>query len=98
SGAIVNTASVYGLTGDFGMDAVAYTAAKGGVVQLTRTVGVQLAPRGVRVNAIAPAFFRTNLGEGALREDSADQDQGLAALHEEITRRTPLGRWGRPDE
>jgi NAD(P)-dependent dehydrogenase (short-subunit alcohol dehydrogenase family) len=91
-GVIINTASIYGIVGDFGMDAVAYTAAKGGVAQITRTIGIQLAERNVRVNAIAPAFFRTNLAEGVLTEDAAQQDPELKALHDEIVRRTPLGR------
>ncbi|MBX6395581.1 MAG: SDR family oxidoreductase [Alicyclobacillaceae bacterium] len=96
SGSIINTASIYGLVGDFGMGAIGYTAAKGGVVQITRTLAVQLAPSKVRVNAIAPAFIRTNLGGGQLREDVTDPE--LLQVHSEITRRTPLGRWGQPED
>lgn len=95
-GSIINTASIYGLVGDFGMGAIGYTAAKGGVVQITRTLAVQLAPLQVRVNAIAPAFVRTNLGDGLLQETVTDPV--VLAAHAEILRRTPLGRWGEPDD
>lgn len=95
-GSIINTASIYGLVGDFGMGAIGYTAAKGGVVQITRTLAVQLAPQKVRVNAIAPAFVRTNLGDNLLQETVTDPV--VLAAHAEILRRTPMGRWGKPED
>ena len=76
--------------------AIGYTAAKGGVVQITRTLAVQLAPLQVRVNAIAPAFVHTNLGDGLLQETVTAPV--VLAAHAEILRRTPLGRWGEPDD
>lgn len=95
-GRIINTASIYGLVADFGLGAIGYTAAKGGVVNLTRTLAVQLAPFNVRVNAIAPAFIKTNIGGGWLanEEESPETKQ----VREEIIRRTPLGRLGEPDD
>lgn len=87
-GKIVSTASIYGLAGDALFNAYPYTAAKHGVVGLTKTAAAQLAQHGVRVNAIAPGFTRTNLADGILLETD---DPEKAGLHEELARRTPLG-------
>jgi NAD(P)-dependent dehydrogenase (short-subunit alcohol dehydrogenase family) len=94
SGKIISTASIYGLVGDFGFGAYAYTAAKGGVVNMTRTAAVQLAQYGIRVNAIAPAFIRTNIGGGILKQPTPETQ----SLIEEIIRRTPLGKLGDPQD
>jgi 3-oxoacyl-[acyl-carrier protein] reductase len=58
-GAIVNLASIYGLRG--GVSNAEYTAAKHGIVGLTRSVGLEVAPLGIRVNAVAPGFIDTPL-------------------------------------
>lgn len=100
-GSIVTTASIYGEVGDpkAGMEnlggSYAYTASKGGVIQLTRTLAVELAPE-VRVNAIAPAFVRTDLASGALWEDPALDE--VAEFHEQIEDRTLLERFADPEE
>ena len=67
----------------------AYTASKAGVAGLTRSLAVEWAPHGIRVNALAPGYFRTDLTA------PLQTDGGFSAWVEE---RTPLGRWGRPDD
>lgn len=89
SGAIVNVASVHGLVASAPNRQAAYAAAKGGVVSLTRELAVQWARKGVRVNALAPGYFRSELTAEMLA------DEGGRAW---IERNTPVGRPGAPDE
>ena len=84
-GAIVNTASMLSFFG--GPLVPAYSASKGGVVQLTKSLAVAWAPDGIRVNAIAPGWIVTELTRGIL----ADETRAAGIL-----RRTPLKRWGEP--
>jgi len=86
-GAIVNVASILGQVGFAG--APAYTAAKHGVVGLTRTAALEYGQHGVRVNAVGPAFIRTPMIE-RFEHDEAVRAQ-LVALH-------PIGRLGHPEE
>ena len=65
-GSIVNIASIAGEIGLTGT--VAYAASKGGVVMLTRALAVEWAPQNVRVNAIAPSWFESNIGDLIHRE------------------------------
>ena len=81
-GAIVNIASVLGLGVSKGT--AAYAVAKAGVVQLTKALGLELAYRGVRVNAIAPGWIVTELNRDYLLSE-----QGAA-----IKREIPVGRFG----
>ncbi len=85
SGSIVNCASILGMMGQ--SQTAAYTAAKGGVVNMTRTLGIEAAPKGVRVNAIGPGYIDTPLLQ-ALDDELLQQ---LISLH-------PMARLGRPEE
>jgi len=66
-GCIVNTASIYGLVG--GKGAAAYSAAKGGVVNLTQQVAIDYADEGVRVNSVCPGFVDTPMTEDLLEDE-----------------------------
>ena len=88
-GAVVNVASIMGVVGNGLYANAAYHATKGGLVNLTRALAVEWAPRGIRVNAVAPTFVATEL-TGKLLADNALADAILA--------RTPMGRLATPDE
>jgi len=84
-GCIVNTASMLSFFG--GGLVPAYSASKGGIAQLTKSLAIAYAAEGIRVNALAPGWIATRLTD-ALQNDPARSDAILA--------RTPLGRWGTP--
>jgi len=85
-GKIINLGSMYSF---FGSGLVpSYSAAKGAVVQLTKSMAIELAPHNIQVNAIAPGWVRTDM-------TAAVQDSPMS---DEIVMRTPAGRWGRPEE
>jgi meso-butanediol dehydrogenase/(S,S)-butanediol dehydrogenase/diacetyl reductase len=86
-GAIVNTASISGLAGDYGL--AAYNAAKGAVVNYTRTLAIDHARERIRVNAVCPGPIETRLTEPLLA------NAGLVAQYAESI---PMGRVGRADE
>lgn len=88
-GKVINVASVTGFVGQPPeiLDAVGYTASKGGVIALTRDLAVKWGRYGIRVNALAPGFFPTRMTEKLL----ARTEPLLAA-------RIPLGRVGQPGE
>jgi NAD(P)-dependent dehydrogenase (short-subunit alcohol dehydrogenase family) len=86
-GCIVNTASVLSYVG--GALVPGYSASKGGVAQLTKSLALAYAPDKIRVNAIAPGWIATQLTE-PLRQDPV--------RNEAIVARTPLGRWGAPED
>ncbi|MEO1678704.1 MAG: glucose 1-dehydrogenase [Pseudomonadota bacterium] len=91
-GAVVNMSSVQGLRGFAGWPA--YAAAKGGVNALTVQTAVDLAPAGIRVNAVAPGTILTPMNERIF----ADLEDGGAALRETWNRAHPIGRFGQPPE
>lgn len=87
-GSVVNVSSILGLVGSSPVDQAGYAASKGAVVNLTRELALQWGKHGVRVNAIAPGWFPTEMTA------SMDGDGSQAY----ITRNTPLRRMGRLDE
>ena len=88
SGAIVHIASGAAFNGLPGR--AAYSVAKAGLLALTRVMAVELAPVGVRVNAVAPGFTRTGLVNQALDDGSLQEDW--------MVERVPLGRLAEPEE
>jgi 2-deoxy-D-gluconate 3-dehydrogenase len=84
-GAIVLMASQLAFFG--GVNAAAYAASKGGVVQLTKALSNELAPTGVRVNAVAPGFVETNM--------TSDIEPWK---RREVDARIPMGRWATTDD
>jgi acetoacetyl-CoA reductase len=85
SGRIVNISSVIGLHGNFGQ--ANYAAAKAGIVGFTKSAALELARKGITVNAIAPGFIETEM-------IAAMPDEVRAAILAKI----PMGRFGRPEE
>lgn len=86
-GKIINIASVLSFTG--GINTVAYSTSKGGVVQLTRALANEWASKGVNVNAVALGYFVTDFTE-PLRTDKA--------RYQAILDRIPAQRWGKPED
>jgi gluconate 5-dehydrogenase len=85
SGSIINIASMLGQVA--AMNVAAYAAAKAAVAQLSRAFALEMAPHGVRVNALAPGYIDTPLTR-----------QHAPAVRERICNTTPLGRFGEPHE
>jgi NAD(P)-dependent dehydrogenase (short-subunit alcohol dehydrogenase family) len=86
-GCVVNVASMLSFFG--GGLAPAYSASKGGIAQLTKSLAIAWAPEGIRVNAIAPGWIATPLTQ-ALQDDPARSQA--------ILNRTPMGRWGQAQD
>ena len=89
-GAIVNVASIWGLVGVGQIPEAGYAASKGGLVNLTRELAAQWSRRGVRVNCLAPGWFRTEMTDGLMFGDEAAERW--------MRRNTPMGRGGEEHE
>ncbi|MEV8565195.1 SDR family oxidoreductase [Streptomyces sp. NPDC051322] len=86
-GCVVNIASMLSFFG--GPRVPAYSASKGGIVQLTKALAVAWAEQNIRVNAVAPGWIRTGLTHDL--HESAEASRNIIA-------RTPMRRWGAPDD
>ena len=85
-GKIINIGSMYSY---FGSGLIpSYSAAKGAVIQLTKSMAIELAPHNIQVNAIAPGWIETDMTAPV----------HTMPLNDEILARTPAGRWGQPEE
>jgi len=87
-GKIINIGSMMSIFG--AAYAAAYSASKGAVVQLTKSLATAWAADNIQANAVLPGWIDTELTQEARRQ--------VAGLHERILRRTPAGRWGRPED
>lgn len=88
SGSIINISSMasqYGLP-----KVIAYSASKGAIEAMTRAMAVELSPKGIRVNCIAPGFIATDMSAKALNSDKERKDRVIA--------RTPMGTLGSPSD
>jgi NAD(P)-dependent dehydrogenase (short-subunit alcohol dehydrogenase family) len=89
-GAIVNVASIWGMVGVGQIPEAGYAASKGGLVNLTRELAAQWARKGVRVNCLAPGWFRTEMTDGLMFGDERAERW--------LRQRTPMGRGGNEQE
>jgi 2-dehydro-3-deoxy-D-gluconate 5-dehydrogenase len=86
SGKIINIGSMYSF---FGSGLVpSYSAAKGAIIQLTKSMAIELAPHNIQVNCIAPGWIETAMTAAVHK----------MPLYDEVLSRAPAGRWGQPDE
>lgn len=90
TGSIVNIASILGLVAASPMKDATYCASKGALVNLTRQLGCEWGRKGVRVNALAPGWFPSEMTQADMFDD-----EGGAAF---VVRNAPMGRPGAPDE
>jgi len=86
-GSIINISSILGTVGM--AQTIAYSSSKGGVVQFTHAAALDLAPLGIRINAVAPAFIKTNMTKDILKDP---------AFSKIVLDNTPLGYVGEPDD
>ena len=89
TGKIINIGSMYSYFGSAMIPS--YSAAKGAIVQLTKSMAIELAPYNIQVNAIAPGWFVTDMTEPVRSPEMKEKN-------DEIMMRTPAGRWGEPKE
>lgn len=87
-GRVINIASILGLGGLKELPVLAYTSAKGGVINMTRQTAIEWAPKGVTVNALCPGFFASE----------ANGPEAMEAMNDFITLRTAMNRPGKDGE
>jgi NAD(P)-dependent dehydrogenase (short-subunit alcohol dehydrogenase family) len=90
SGVIVNMSSTNGLAGE--LYCAHYNASKAGILLLTKTMALELAPHGIRVNCVAPGYIVTPLSSGVVFE------VGTRSPEEYVRSKIPLGRTAQPEE
>jgi 3alpha(or 20beta)-hydroxysteroid dehydrogenase len=95
-GTIVNTASYTGVTGMAYVGA--YSATKHAIVGLTRVAALELAPKGIRVNAVCPGAIDTAMSNPALLDPAADAEASSAGVERLYRKLVPMGRIGKPEE
>ena len=86
AGKIINISSIYGLFGN--PVAASYSASKGALIQLTKSMAIEFAPSNVQVNVIVPGYFHSDLTE----------QFKATPFYDQTIQRTPAGRWGETDE
>ena len=89
SGTVINVASIMGLVGGAHYPNLAYHAAKGAIVNMTRALACEWAPHGIRVNAVAPTFARTALTAPLMSDN---------AMVQRLLEHTPMGRFVESEE
>jgi NAD(P)-dependent dehydrogenase (short-subunit alcohol dehydrogenase family) len=96
SGAIVNVSSLNGISP--AALVASYNAAKAGVISLTQTFALEMAPYSVRVNAVAPGPVYTDFNKRVMRQRAEILGITEQEIIDRVGRAVPLGRWGQPEE